>query len=583
MGKRMRRAAATTGTAALLAVAGVTAGTGTAVAADEVRFSAQDIVIPPGTNPRIGPSPDSGTADGRVVIALSTKPLTGPAGDGAGVPRGFKVDPLHCTEAPGVTAVYLCHYSGMFPEITAPADAADMTTVHWGYAYVPRNGSLAEGIEAARTAGARPADATHGTGKVIVKTAAHAALNTVAYELPSLSPGKTVHHRLRVHSNDAGTMRLGFSLAAGQERGGVRIGGPQNFTTSSGLSCRPSYSDVVKSLVGTSYWCDAEAGDHTIDYDVTGGADLLAQKVSVLTAYGIYDWGGFEYDVYRKGTFTTTGPVVRPMHFLLARDSSGALVRHYGTGEAAAPFGSRTEAARGWQGYNVITALSPLRNDPNYSDMKPSAVTRGRGDTVARDASGTLWYYDRQFVSHQYGYPYAPRVRVGSGWNVYDRLDGAGDVDRDGYVDLLARDKAGVLWLYKGTGRLIDGKRFKAPVRVGAGWAAYDRLAGGDDLTGDGRPDLLARERGTGVLWLYKGTGSGTTPYATRTRIGAGWGAYDQLVVTGDLTDDGRADAVARERATGVLWLYKGTGKATAPFTGRTRIGAGWGVYNHLF
>ncbi|MBP2579541.1 hypothetical protein J3A78_000019 [Streptomyces sp. PvR006] len=49
------------------------------------------------------------------MIALSTKPLTAPAGDGAGFPTGFTVDPLHCTEAPGVTAVYLCGNGGLFP------------------------------------------------------------------------------------------------------------------------------------------------------------------------------------------------------------------------------------------------------------------------------------------------------------------------------------------------------------------------------------------------------------------------------------------------------------------------------------
>ncbi|WP_260174821.1 VCBS repeat-containing protein [Streptomyces sp. PanSC19] len=159
-------------------------------------------------------------------------------------------------------------------------------------------------------------------------------------------------------------------------------------------------------------------------------------------------------------------------------------------------------------------------------------------------------------------------------------MDGAGDLDRDGSVDLLARDKTGVLWLYKGTGS-FTGARFKTRVKVGAGWGTYDRLAGGADLTGDGRADLLARDK-TEVLWLYRGTGSGTAPYATRTRIGAGWGVYDQLVVAGDLTDDGRADVVARDR-TGVLWLYRGTGNTGAPFVTRTKVGGGWNTYNHLF
>ncbi|MYS09917.1 hypothetical protein GTW71_26580, partial [Streptomyces sp. SID6041] len=466
LSKRMRRAAAMTGAAGLLAVAGVA---GTAAAADEVRFSTQDMVIPPGTNPRLAPRLESGTADGRIVIALSTKLLTGPAGDGAGVPTGFTVDRLHCTEAPGVTAVYLCGNGGLFPQVTAPLNAPNLTTVHWGFAYVPRGGSLATGIEAARTAGARPADGTHGTGKVVVKTAAHAALNTVGYELPDLSPGRTIHHRLRIHSNDAGRLRLGFRSAEGQESGPVAIGGPANFTTSPGLSCRMDHNDVDKSLLGTFVWCDAQAGDHTIDYDVTAHADLRARKVDVWTAYGIYDWGGLAYDVTRTGTFATLGPAVRPRHFLLARNSSGILFRYFGTGVATAPFGSRTETGKGWQGYTAITALSPLKNDPVYRDVKPSAVTRGRGDTVARDASGTLWYYDRQFVSDQFNYPFGPRVRVGTGWNVYDRIDGAGDIGQDGYVDLLARDKAGVLWLYQGTGRLVDGNRFTTRVRIGAG------------------------------------------------------------------------------------------------------------------
>lgn len=148
-------------------------------------------------------------------------------------------------------------------------------------------------------------------------------------------------------------------------------------------------------------------------------------------------------------------------------------------------------------------------------------------------------------------------------------------------MDLVARDGAGGLWFYGGTGRLADGNRFKARVRVGSGWQAYDRLAGGADLSGDGRADLLARDK-SGILWLYKGTGKAAVPYAARIRVGGGWQAYDQLVVTGDLTDDGRADAVARDR-TGTLWLYKGTGSATVPFTGRTGIGGGWNAYNLLF
>ncbi|MFI0988612.1 FG-GAP repeat domain-containing protein [Streptomyces exfoliatus] len=162
----------------------------------------------------------------------------------------------------------------------------------------------------------------------------------------------------------------------------------------------------------------------------------------------------------------------------------------------------------------------------------------------------------------------------------YDQITGAGDLDRDGYTDLLARDKAGLLWLYKGTGSFTTA-RFKTPVKVGGGWGVYNQLAAAGDITGDSRADLLARDK-AGILWLYKGTGSGSVPYNTRTKVGAGWNTYNQLTITGDLTDDGKTDAVARDTAGG-LWLYKGTSKTTAPFATRVKIGGDWNTYNRIF
>ncbi|MFE1585381.1 TolB family protein [Streptomyces sp. NPDC058737] len=59
-------------------------------------------------------------------------------------------------------------------------------------------------------------------------------------------------------------------------------------------------------------------------------------------------------------------------------------------------------------------------------------------------------------------------------------------------------------------------------------WVIPARTSSPGDLTGDGRPDLIARDSG-GVLWLYRGTGSTSAPYAARTKIGGGWNTYTVL------------------------------------------------------
>ncbi|MFD4373789.1 FG-GAP repeat domain-containing protein [Streptomyces sp. NPDC058486] len=580
--RRLIRRTATLSAAAGLLTAGTLLAPPTASAADELKLSGYDVVAGPGSFPRFFPIVESGTTFwGKVVVTVGTKPMTDPAGAGAGLPKGYIAHANDCTQAVGYTGVFVCDGEMVAaPDATVPADATD-TTLYWGFAYMPANGDLAAAVKEARSAGSLPANGSRGTAKVTVKSAASAALNTVAFDTPSVPDGGTVRQQLRIHAADAGRLALRFTKATGQlirANPVIRLGKP---TPDAGAACRVPIAELDSGSAGANLYCELEPGDHVISYELTSAPGQYAQKYVAYTSYDLYTAATPPEAFVRRTSapFAVQGSPVRPFHGLLARDTTGRLWKYSGTRSADTALAFRDLIGPGWQAYTTLTSLSPASQAPYFpGSVKPSAVTRGLGDVVARDASGTLWYYDRQLVTDK---PFAPRVRVGTGWNAYDRIDGAGDVDRDGYVDLLARDKSGVLWLYKGTGRLVDGNRFKTRVRVGAGWGAYDRLAGGSDLTGDGRPDLLARDK-TGVLWLYKGTGSGTVPYTTRVRTGGGWQGYDQLVVTGDLTDDGRTDAVARDR-TGVLWLYKGTGKAATPFTGRTLVGDGWGEFNHLF
>ncbi|MBY8878952.1 FG-GAP repeat domain-containing protein [Actinacidiphila acidipaludis] len=222
----------------------------------------------------------------------------------------------------------------------------------------------------------------------------------------------------------------------------------------------------------------------------------------------------------------------------------------------------RQSVGGGWNTYSALTALSPLK-------------ANGTGDVVARDRGGVLWYYAGTGTLAR---PFAARTRVGAGWNTYNLLAGAGDLTGDGRADLLARDSAGVLWLYPGTGKTAA--PFTARVRVGAGWGAYNLVTQAGDLTGDGRADLLARDS-AGALWLYQGTGKAAAPYGARVRIGTGWNGYTHIVGIGDLLADGHADIIATDKA-GELWYYAGTGDAAAPYKPRVAVGTGWSTYTDL-
>ncbi|MFJ8658431.1 FG-GAP-like repeat-containing protein [Streptomyces sp. NPDC093795] len=169
----------------------------------------------------------------------------------------------------------------------------------------------------------------------------------------------------------------------------------------------------------------------------------------------------------------------------------------------------------------------------------------------------------------------SPYTLVGSGWGQYDVLTSPGDVNGDGYADLIARQAStGDVYFYGGTAD----HRVKPRVRFGANWKLYKKLVGAGDLNGDGRGDLLAVDA-AGVLWRYYGTATGGV--SARAQVGVGWGGYTSLVGVGDLSGDGRSDLVARDAA-GKLWRYSSTG--TGAYGTRALIGAsGWHTFKGLY
>jgi hypothetical protein len=289
---------------------------------------------------------------------------------------------------------------------------------------------------------------------------------------------------------------------------------------------------------------------------------------------------------------------------LLARDFSGALWFYPGTGKGT--FGTRAARSKGW---GKVTQFAGAGNNPHF----------GKFGTMARTSAGAVYSYQvtgtgtltgkllvgSAWPSATTRLAYASSLRqngladlvvqsvssgkltnpafyalsdptIATGSTSYNRIVGPGDVTGDGKGDLLAVTSTGTLYLYAGDG---SGTNVAARVKISTGWERYNAVIGAGDVTGDGRPDLLARDT-SGVLWRYAGTGSASAPFSARVKVGTGWQQYKKLFSPGDANGDGKADLMATS-STGALFLYAGTGTGT--FKSRvTEATTGWSGWADL-
>ncbi|MFF8809375.1 FG-GAP repeat domain-containing protein [Streptomyces omiyaensis] len=329
---------------------------------------------------------------------------------------------------------------------------------------------------------------------------------------------------------------------------------------------------------------------------------------------------------------------------LYGRTPDGQLYFYTGTGSTTRPFATRKLIGGGWGKFNQILpagqdgslwardnagtfflytprgdgALNALGQQGAAGDfagieqfaLGGNVPYTGKDGFIARDTAGTLWFYRssttgkinrREEISDPGewknrtwaalsslnsdgmtdalerldGSLYVDMLYIGGGWGGFNAFVGPGDLSGDGKGDLLARDSSGVLWLYRGNG---EGDAFASRLKVGSGWGAFNALVGAGDYTGDGRADLLARTTG-GVLYLYPGTGNATAPFGARSEVGSGWNTYKYLVAPGDLNADGKGDLIGITSA-GDLYTYQNT--LPKKFSARVKYGPGFQIYNSV-
>ncbi|SEP03170.1 FG-GAP-like repeat-containing protein [Actinacidiphila rubida] len=267
---------------------------------------------------------------------------------------------------------------------------------------------------------------------------------------------------------------------------------------------------------------------------------------------------------------TVTGPLTVTGHPAPAHDFTGE-----GTGDLLALTSTGRLDLRPGSGTvpgGVGATSASAAGWPSTSLLVTTGDMTGDGadDLLVRDASGRLTRYDGT-AGHAFG-PSGGHHLIGAGWNIYNALIAPGDVTGDGRPDLLARDSGGSLYLYAATGAGV----FAPRQLIGRGWNVYGLIAGGHDLHGLGDGSLVARDA-AGILWEYRADGRGA--FTGRVRIGAGWNVYNALVGVGDIDGDHFDDLIARD-AKGDLYFYSSKGGGT--FRPRVKIGWSWQSYKSL-
>nr|WP_308406765.1 trypsin-like serine protease [Streptomyces sudanensis] len=250
---------------------------------------------------------------------------------------------------------------------------------------------------------------------------------------------------------------------------------------------------------------NARVNDTDLDFD--GRADLFA-RTSAGEAWEYYsrgtslggrvslgDWSG--YNLVRQADLDRDG-----FQDYLYRTTGGVLQWFHWDGQG------------GFDEYTVGSGWGAMKNILVPGDMTSDALP----DLLAQDKNGYLWLYPGRGNG-----TFGTRVSVGSGWGVMT-IAGKGDYTGDGKADMLARDTSGRLWVYPGRGTATA--TFTNRVLAGTSGWNFTAYAATGDVNGDGKADLLARDS-AGVMWLYQGRSSSTAPFVPRVKIGSGWNAFN--------------------------------------------------------
>src|SRR5438876_10965617 len=218
-----------------------------------------------------------------------------------------------------------------------------------------------------------------------------------------------------------------------------------------------------------------------------------------------------------------------------------------------------------------VAANSATGTTTTY-ELQSYAIRRPLADFSGDGQSDVLWR--NTLTGENYLYPMnGTSILAGEGYlrTVADlnwKVAGIGDFDGDGRADILWRNTStGQNYIYFMNGTVILPTEGYIRTVADPNW----QVAGVGDFDGDGKADIVWRNRTSGHNYLYAMDGTTIKPTEgyLRTVADLAW----QIAAVGDYDGDGKSDLLWRNSSTGENYLYPMDGTTVKPNEGYLKIG----------